>query len=89
MKIERNVVHRRDAEMRHLFFFAARSAAKKDAHALPSGLEAGQGLTEGKNSRGALGLSLFCPLPAIASSGEAGGSQQKRGKCFPLRSLRL
>jgi len=71
------------------FFFAAERPAKKNAHALPSGLEAGQGLTEGKNSRGALGLSFFCPLPAIASSGEAGGSQQKREKCFPLRSLRL
>jgi len=104
MKIERNVVHRRDAEnteMRYLFslpltpvklaiaFNGAGTPAKKDAHALHSGLEAGQGLTEGKNSGGALGLSFFCPLPAIASSGEAGGSQQKREKCFPLRSVRL
>jgi len=86
MKIERNVVHRRDAEnteMRYLFSLPLSGRQRKML------MPFGQGLTEVKNSRGALGLSLFCPLPAIASSGEAGGSQQKREKCFPLRSLRL
>jgi hypothetical protein len=29
-----------------IFFFAAETPAKKNAHALPSGLEAGQGLTK-------------------------------------------
>jgi len=44
------------------FFFAAETPAKKNRHALPSGLEAGQGLITSKNLREALGLSLFCPL---------------------------
>jgi hypothetical protein len=57
-----------------LFFFAAETPAKKNAHALPSGLEAGQKLLHAKSLREALGLSLFCPL------------SRKREKYIPLRS---
>jgi hypothetical protein len=66
MKIESKVFHRKDAkhaEMIHLFSLSRMFfGTKKNGHALPSGLEGGQGLKSSKNLREALGLSLFCPL---------------------------
>jgi len=67
--------------MRYLFSLPLRGRQRKMLMPFPpawkpTGLEAGQGLTEGKNSRGALGLSLFCPLPARASQWQAGLSRK-------------
>jgi len=83
MKIERNVVHRRDAEnteMRYLFSLPLSGRQRKML------MPFGQALTKVKNSRGALGLSLFCPLSRkgknvflcdLCASSEAGGDKDR------------
>jgi len=81
MKIERKVFHRRDAEnteMIHLFSLPLRGRQRKMF------MPFGQGLTNVKNSRVALDLSLFCPLSRkgknvflcdLPASSEAGGEK--------------
>jgi hypothetical protein len=81
MKIERHLFHRKaakSAETIDLFFFVPQySGTKKNAHALPAGLEVGQNRLNTKILREACGLSLFCPL------------NRKGKKLSPRRSLRL
>ena len=77
MKIERKVFHHRDAEnteMIHLFSLLLRHQQRKML------MPFGQGLTNVKNSRVALGLSLFCRPPPRGMGGAYSFGVSRKGK---------
>jgi hypothetical protein len=109
MKIERHLFHRKVAKSAEMIDFfslpltpvtwapacnGAGTPAKKNAHALPSGLEAsgleaGQYLLDTKSLREAGGLSLFCHPCPVECEANSTGISRKGKKLPPRRSLRL